>query len=471
MKKRHFRASILCLFLTFMLISCGSEEPENTENESVEASSSELSDIESNASGDESAFSEPEEGPDELTLFKESFEHREISKALDQYYLLTPASMTSANTYLRQSLAEMKTQYYAGAYDYTTVALLLEGFRAFSVIESDVNAVEAEIDDDNKCYIRLEEAKSSYSSGNLENAIEQLKDISATSRYSKEASELLPKVVAAFRQMIIQECDSDMQKKNYWGVSACFEYAFQYLSDDPELTLKRAQYFNAMLNAILNESAVYAGKKDYYNAYNAIHKWDNLMYSERLEEKRLEYYLLASDQAQEEILAEAKKYADKKDWIKAIQYLQSNLDNWHEIDKIEKQIAYYKTKLPVKLEDLNIIETSQYGFSIKEDYTDQFGNIYESCYRAYYGMSEYYARGTFYTNGQYDTFKATIVCQSEYKSDRYVKIYCDDILVKTIYGMKLTDEPLCITLDIAKCKQLTIEFYCLNVCDPVVYNK
>ncbi len=250
-----------------------------------------------------------------LKNFNQELEERDFDEAYSLYNELSPEEMTNANRIIKEKVEEIVDRYLDSTYDYSSAFRAVQSYDVFGAGLTD--SAKNVISTDNSFKVRLDDAYSFFNSAQYTEALWDLAQIDASSRYYSEAQELTEKSIAAYQDSIQSLCASFSSNHRYNDIFALLEEANTVLPDDTVLNNLITQYqleekeYN--IDQLIQICESYATNHDYEHIYESIAQ---SAYSDENEVKELLYTYTEEERNYLIDLLEqnCKDYATKNDY-------------------------------------------------------------------------------------------------------------------------------------------------------------
>ena len=203
----------------------------------------------------------------------------------------------------------------------------------------------------------------------------------------------------------------------------------------------------AAADQLIADGQAYAAAGDYISAIGALEQSVATGYgsSELLEEYRAAYRQQFFDTAQ--------SYADAGEYEQAIATLNQGVNYFGESDDFTSKIEEYKTRLPISLLDMKVVDSKNISVISSGVTEDIFGNAYTDCILMGTKSLVEYA-----PNGNYRYLSGIIFIGDYAYSQQYfsVQIYADEVLVYETEQLDLKSDPINFSIDIANARFVRI---------------
>lgn len=263
---------------------------------------------------------------------------------------------------------------------------------------------------------------------------------------SEEFSAKMAEAYNSYRASFISQAEEKQAAGDYDGAIQILKIAEGVFEDDTEIeTLMQ----KIQKEQVLKELETYDQNTDYSGAIAYLNTAFKGMDEDVELTSKLNEYIL---KYKEGLIQQAETTYAEEGYLAAVQLLQSSIPVIGEDAEIQEQIDHYKWLAPVRVSELEVMESDGHGSNYIEDIVDYIGNAYD--YAVYY----YYGKGseTYYIAKQYRRITGTLYLKEVTSNTYTLKIYGDDMLLydDTITGK---DQPQSFEIDLTGVDWLKIE--------------
>ncbi len=272
----------------------------------------------------------------------------------------------------------------------------------------------------------------------------------AIENYSSVKEEIGVSILSKTSFMAGQELE---QLKNY--VDAVSEYA-KVVAKDSNYTEAQNAMDRCTAEAkkiVLDKAASLVSKGEFVEAIDALEEFDDKIPNDNEILAKMTVY---QKTYVSNVLEQAEKLFvnPESDWAASLGVVNAALQHLPFDESLISERDYYFSFSPASVYDMNKLKGSAHD---EDTMTDIYGNTYEKCFVAYGTSTDV----SYYLNGNYNKFEATLFCYSD--SNSYINakliIYGDEkILYQKLSIKDNATKPTNIEIDVTGVSELRIEF-------------
>lgn len=323
---------------------------------------------------------------------------------------------------------------------------LLEGVAAYYEGDTEYETRRTEI---SEAYVQyfFARAEERIAAGEYAEAIQILDRGQSRFGDSEEFSAKMAEAYNSYRASFISQAEEKQEAGDYDGAIQILKIAEDVFEDDTEIeTLMQ----KIQKEQVLKELETYDQNTDYSGAIAYLNTAFKSMDEDVELTSKLNEYIL---KYKESLIQQAETTYAEEGYLAAVQLLQSSIPVIGEDAEIQEQIDHYKWLAPVRVSELEVMESDGYDFEYIEDIVDYMGNAYDYAIVCDYWNGEQ----TYYIAKQYLRMTGVFYLVRTTNSYLTIKIYGDDML---LYDDTITDkdQPQAFEVDLTGVEWLKIEF-------------
>lgn len=256
----------------------------------------------------------------DLKEFKAEVVSGTSQEAFKKYQELSKSEKEEADTFLKDYLESIESDYYEGKLSFEEASQLLKALEDYSSIREDALSALSRIQEDNQCVIAFMNAERFAEAEAWQQAVESLSVISAHFRRYDEVETLKQSCMESYRNEVLAQCDAFYKKNDFKKLFTTLENAIDYNPDDTELTKKLREYQDEFEEKTLSDAQALADEGKWDEAVTLLQGAQELIESDAISEAAVEYQGTS-------IKNQAEALKSSEGMAAAIKYLRKNSEN------------------------------------------------------------------------------------------------------------------------------------------------
>ena len=318
----------------------------------------------------------------------------------------------------------------------------------------------------------MTKAEKAAESGDYAEAIAILNEVE---KYLKNDADILTKkdiyttaMESEIEKTAITKSERLVEAGDYEGAIAVLKEAAKNVSDDTKLIALVDEYTNTMeiniIETAISTATEYKDNKDYINALDTLESV--LSYNN---ESVNNLYTTVYDEFYTSVLAEAEEVFNTSGHTAAVNKLNEYNSYFGEKDDFIEKKEYYAGLAPVNLTEMKTFDESKDWEGPVFSASDHLGNSFSNCYvqGPYTSYGSRYEYVEYYVNGKYTSISGTIAASINQDVDHIgkVEIYADDELVYSSQNVTAKTDPFDFKVDITGKKYIMIKVWTVRTGD------
>ncbi|HIZ43643.1 MAG TPA: NPCBM/NEW2 domain-containing protein [Firmicutes bacterium] len=382
--------------------------------------------------------------------FERAMEKDAFADAQEFYAGLSSEEQQKADEKLTASAQEIYDLYNQEEISYEEaeeeLTVLLENYPLEGI--QDISDSLSSLHDSKQSFSQAEEAAAA---GDYRSAIAFYQAVLESDSRYHSAQEKMQEAMEAYKNQVISQSRELLEAGDFDGAKNAMNEGLDLLKNDQDIQSLRQEISEkedqAAADQLIADGQAYAAAGDYISAIGALEQSVATGYgsSELLEEYRAAYRQQFFDTAQ--------SYADAGEYEQAIATLNQGVNYFGESDDFTSKIEEYKTRLPISLLDMKVVDSKNISVISSGVTEDIFGNAYTDCILMGTKSLVEYA-----PNGNYRYLSGIIFIGDYAYSQQYfsVQIYADEVLVYETEQLDLKSDPINFSIDIANARFVRI---------------
>ena len=241
-------------------------------------------------------------------------------EAVTKYQKLSKSGKAEADTFLKNYIESIESDYYAGQHSFEGASQMLMGLEDFSSVREDAVATLSRIQEDNQNETAFLNAKQFAETREWLEAVESLSVIGDNYRRYDEVQTLKLSCMESYHNEVLAQCETFHDKGDFKKLFDTLENAIGYNPEDIALTQKLRDYQDEFEEKTLLDAQSLADDNKWDEAVSLLQESQELLESDIIAETIVEYQTTSI-----KIHAEALKASDGM--AAAIKYLRKNTGN------------------------------------------------------------------------------------------------------------------------------------------------
>lgn len=241
-------------------------------------------------------------------------------EAVTKYQKLSKSGKAEADTFLKDYIESIESDYYAGQHSFEDASQMLIGLENFSSVQKDAVSALKRIQEDNQNELAFLNAKQFAETGAWQQAVELLSAIGDNYRRYDEVQTLKQACLESYHNEVLAQCEAFHDKGDFKKIFNALENAIGYNPDDIALAQKLRDYQEEFEEKTLSDAQALADDNKWDEAVSLLQDSQEYLESDTIAET-IEEYQTTSIKTN----AEALKASDGM--AAAIKYLRKNSDN------------------------------------------------------------------------------------------------------------------------------------------------